>query len=379
MQLIWHSLCASHAEVRLYMLDYWHKKGTDMKLKLHWEDIISIPVQIALLIVSFIILALCLYWPITRFAPVDSRPGVQQLSAESDSPSIVHIQTGLSITDFLKFDAIKNEYTVNAVIWFAFDPKQVSLQNIEKFSFTKGDILKKSDPVITQLADNKMAALYYIRVQFATIPNYKRFPLDDHYLFLNVINTALYPTQAVFDIDQNDYTLAENLYSPGWAIVEHSAQGGYSQAMASPDTLSMQPKAIFSIGLSKQDYRQLLLIILPLLVIFYFGIFAFSIKDIVLAITLVLASVSGLVAYSFVIQTLSPQVGYLMLSDYMFLLFLGTIFVVFFITALNATPEHILSKKAVERIKGITLICIYIVLIVLWYYLTNIKDIPRIH
>ncbi len=341
----------------------------------HWAHFISIPFQILLLVISFIVLGVSLYRPINHFYPIDSKPGISLLTPEADQPSIVHIKTGLNITDFLKFDAIKNEYTVNAIIWFAFDPKQVSLEQIEKFSFTKGEILKKSDPVITKTEDGKTVALYYLRVQFGSIPNYKRFPLDDHYLFLNVINNALYPTQAVFDIDQDNYILSKNLHTPGWAIVENTAQGGYTSAMISPAATSMQPKAVYSMGLSKQDYRQLLLIILPLLVIFYFGIFAFSIQDIVMAITLVLASVSGLIAYSFVLHTLSPQVGYLMLSVYMFLLFLGIIFVVFFIIALNATPEHILSKKAVERIKGITLICIYIVFLVLWYYLTNIKDI----
>lgn len=344
-----------------------------MKFKINKEHLASIPVQITFLMVSLVILALCLYRPITQFHPVDSKPGIETL--EQYDPSVVHIKTGLHITDFLKFDAIKNEYSVNAIIWFAFDPKQVSLEQIEKFSFTKGEILKKSDPVITKTGDGKTVALYYLRVQFASIPNFKRFPLDDHYLFLNVINNGLYPIQAVFDVDANDYLLSQNLHTPGWQIVEQGAQGGFTKTMVSPNANSMQPKAIYSIGLSKQDYRQLLLILLPLLVIFYFGIFAFSIQDIVLAVTLILASVSGLIAYAFVIQTLSPQVGYLMLSDYMFLLFLGIIFVVFFVTVLNATPEHILSKKSVERIKGITLICIYIALIVLWYYLTNIKDI----
>ncbi len=340
-----------------------------------WEHLISIPVQIFFLMMSAILLIVCLYKPIKQFNPVDSKPELQFLDSATDQKSVVHIKTGLTITDFLKFDAIKNEYTVNAIIWFAFDPKQIPLETIEKFSFTKGEIVKKSEPIISKTSDNKTVALYNLRVQFTTIPNYRRFPLDDHYLFLNVINNAINPTQAVFDVDQNDYNLSKNLHTPGWQIVEHNGQGGYVKALVSPGIMSMQPKAVFSIGLSKHDYRQLLLIILPLLVIFYFGIFAFSIQDIVLAITLILASVSGLIAYSFVIQTLSPQVGYLMLSDYMFLLFLGIIFVVFFITTLNATPEHILSKKAVERIKGITLICIYGILIALWYYLTNVKDI----
>lgn len=343
-----------------------------MNFKSRAEHITSIPVQIALLVASFIILALCLYKPITQFQPIDSKPTIETLSTRQ--PGVITIQTGLSVTDFLKFDAIKNEYQVNGIIWFTFNPQQVPPDLIEKFSFTKGELVKKSDPVITKNADGSTTALYYIRVQFTTIPNYKRFPLDDHYLFLNVTNTALGSRNAVFVVPDDGFTLAENIYIPGWQLVEHTARAGFAHVMNAPGSTIMQPKASFAIGLSKQDYRQLLLIILPLLLIFYFGIFAFSIKDTVLAITLVLASVSGLMAYSFVMQTLSPQVGYLMLSDYMFLLFLGTIFVVFFVTALDATPEHILSKKAVMRIKGFTIIALYIALIVLWYYLTHIKD-----
>jgi hypothetical protein len=343
-----------------------------MNFKSRAEHITSIPVQIALLIASFIILALCLYKPITQFQPIDSKPTIQ--TAPANQPGLITIKTGLSITDFLKFDAIKNEYQVNAIIWFTFDPQQAPLDLIEKFSFTKGELVRKSDPVITKNADGTTSALYYIRVQFTTIPNYKRFPLDDHYLFLNVTNTALGSRNAVFEMANDGFTLAENIYVPGWQLVEHSARAGFATVMDAPGSTIMHPKASFAIGLSKQDYRQLLLIILPLLLIFYFGIFAFSIKDTVLAITLVLASVSGLMAYSFVMQTLSPQVGYLMLSDYMFLLFLGTIFIVFFVTALDATPEHILSKKAVARIKGFTIIGLYLALIILWYYLTHIKD-----
>jgi hypothetical protein len=273
----------------------------------------------------------------------------------------------------LKFDAIKNEYVVNAIISFAFDPAKVSQEAIDTFSFTKGDVLKKSDPIITKQSDTSITALYYIRVQFSSIPNYTRFPLDDHYLYLNVTNTAVDPKKVIFQASPEDYNLSANLYAPGWNIVEHQAQAGYATENISYKAI-MQPKMSFSIGLSKQDYRQLLLIILPLLVIFYFGIFAFSIKDIASAITLILASVAGLIAYSFVIQTLSPAVGYLMLSDYMFLLFLAIIFIIFFITTLNATPEHILSRKTIEHIKSIAIIVIYLVLICVWYYLTNIKD-----
>lgn len=336
------------------------------------------PVQFSLVILSFICFIACLYKPITQFHPTDSKPFVQPIAPQILSQwhivDPVRVKTGMSITDFLKFDAIKNEYVINAIIWFSFDPGKIALETIERFSFTKGDIIKKSDPILTQ-ADGLTTAQYHIRVQFSSIPNYKRFPLDDHYLYLNVTNTAIDPQKVIFEADAQDYMISDNLYVPGWAIVEHVVQAGYASIPLSPAHHMLQPKISFSIGLSKQDFRQLLLILLPLLLIFYFGIFAFSIKDITLAITLILSSIASLIAYSFVIQTLSPVVGYLMLSDYMFLLFLTIIFVIFFVTALKATPEHILSTQTIEYIKSLAIIMIYIAFIGLWYYLTNIKDI----
>lgn len=344
-----------------------------MAFKLNTEHIQSMPVQISLVLLSFICLALCLYKPIIQFQPIDNKPTLQIPTAQEVHNSVC-IKTGMSITDFLKFDAIKNDYSINAIIWFVYNPAQITQESIDNFSFTKGDVLKKSDAKISNLPDGNTMAQYHVRVQFTTIPNYKRFPLDDHYLYLNVTNDTLNGEKVIFEVDAADYTLSPNLYAPGWAIAEHEARAGYAITHLSSTQTIKQPKVVFSIGLSKQDYRQLLLIILPLLLIFYFGIFAFSIKDIALAITLILASVSGLIAYSFVIQTLSPAVGYLMLSDYMFLLFLGIIFTIFFVTALNATPEHIVSRKTVEMIKGISIIVIYAALIGLWFYLTHMKD-----
>jgi cytochrome c oxidase subunit IV len=113
--------------------------------------------------------------------------------------------------------------------------------------------------------------------------------------------------------------------------------------------------------------------VLPLLLIFYLSIFAFSIKDIVLAGTLILGSTSGLLAYAFVIQTISPLVGYFMLSDYLFIFVLMSIFIIFLITILYAVPEHIASKRVLDTIKGFTIPLLYILLVVVWYYLTNVR------
>jgi hypothetical protein len=331
------------------------------------------PAQCALVALSFALFMLCLYKPIMQFSPLDSSPQITPYTQAQINPAATPVRTGMRITDFLKFDAIKNEYVVNAIVWFVYNPQKISTEKVGLFSFTKGEIIKKSDPTITLVDNGLTMAQYHIRVQFSSIPNYARFPLDDHYVYLNLTNTSVDPRTVLFTADQADYSVSHNVYTPGWRMVEHTVRSGYATEQLTAHHTIQQPKISFSMGLSKQDYRQLLLIILPLLLIFYCGIFAFSIKDPSLAMTVILASIAGLIAYSFVIQTLSPVVGYLMLSDHLFLLFLGAIFSIFFIIMLDATPEHIVSKKTVQTIKGWAILAIYAVLILAWYYVTNIK------
>lgn len=345
-----------------------------MKLKVHTAHAItSVPAQIIFLVISFILFVGFLYRPVTEFHPVNSQPVIYAASNSTDAHSMAQVKVGLSITDFLKFDVIKNEFEASVIIWFIFNPAQVSLETIEKFSFTKGEVTYKSDPVITPIDASTKKVLYFIRVKFSTIPNYRRFPLDDHFLFLNLINNQILNEKIIFEVDE--YTLSPNLYAAGWNIVEHKARAGFGKTEIGENKTIVQPKVSFSIGLSKQDYRQLFIIMLPLLLIFYCGIFALSIKDITEAITLILASITGLTAYSFVIQTLSPSVGYLMLCDYMFLLFLAATFVIFFLVILDAAPEHILSKRALAITKAIAILLIYVFILAAWYYLTNIKDV----
>lgn len=345
-----------------------------MKLRQITHTIVSVPFQIMLLVLSFLLFIGFLYKPIVDFEPINAQPAIFEVPVQvAGAKPAVHIKTGLTITDFLKFDVIKNEFEANAIIWFIFNPQQVLQEAIEKFSFTKGDTTYKSSGVVTQIDASTKKVLYFIRVRFSTIPNYRRFPLDDHYLFLNLVNTEMLSDQIVFDVDE--YTLSPNLYAAGWKIVEHEARAGFGKTEIGENQTLVQPKVSFSIGLAKQDFRQLLIIMLPLLLIFYCGIFALSIKNITEAIALILASITGLTAYSFVIQTLSPSVGYLMLCDYMFLLFLAVTFMIFFLIILDAAPEHILSKKTLEITKAIAIIVIYVLILAAWYYLTNIKDV----
>ncbi|MBA3752528.1 hypothetical protein H0X06_07155, partial [Candidatus Dependentiae bacterium] len=82
--------------------------------------------------------------------------------------------------------------------------------------------------------------------------------------------------------------------------------------------------------------RRLVTILFPLMLIFYISIFTFSINPITnlrSIISLSSASITGLLAFRFVIENLSPKVGYFMISDYLFFLLLGTTCIVFLVNS----------------------------------------------
>jgi hypothetical protein len=71
----------------------------------------------------------------------------------------------------------------------------------------------------------------------------------------------------------------------------------------------------------------LLLTFFVTLVSFSFDVGAFFEAHLVVAI----GAITALLAYRFVIQAMAPDVGYFMLSDYLFLLFLVAVFAAFFV------------------------------------------------
>ncbi len=319
--------------------------------------------------ISATLLGLHLYKPVTEFHPRQHKPLVIAATPEATASwnkQPVRVKTGLQITDFLRFDTVKNEFIINAFIWFNFDPQKVTLETIAKFMFTKGEILQKSEPHLRQLSDGTTFALYSIRVQFSTILDYARFPLDDHNLFLNLTNPSESAETLLYEATETTYSIAPGIYLSGWKIVNRNVESGFTPVTLESGVQFLQNKTVFSLGLSKGDLRQLSLIILPLLFLFYIGIFAFSVRDITVAITLPLASASGLLAYSFVIQTLAPAVGYMMLSDYLFLFFLLSTLIILIVRALVALPEHIISQRTLKKIDGLTILFLYVALVIFW-------------
>jgi hypothetical protein len=299
------------------------------------------------------------------------------------SPASVRV--GLNISNYSVFDLLNNDFVFAGTIWFEFDPSITSLETVKKFSFEKGEILSISEPT-TKIVGDKLLASYDIRIKKKDNLNHSFFPFNSHRLHVVVDNRAT-PGELVFDSSVVDLVIACGAVPTGWRIDDARVETGYAisqlesyalvescdeekkssqlpQQITGEEQTLYHPRVIFEIDFARNSTRQLMTILLPLIIIFFINLFAFSMDPVAYyrsILTLSTGAVTALLAYRFVIENLSPKVSYFMLSDYLFFLFLGACCVLFLIN--TRTLELSGRAKAMYTIlihAAVLLIMIYL-------------------
>lgn len=341
-----------------------------------FNDIINIKPQIVLLSIVMGIVIYLFHSSFLKFHPVGKGSFVSILTPEvlkkwNATPE--HVKTGFMIHEFLKFDPQKNDFLISAIIWFEFDPTKVKIEDIETFSFTKGAINHKSKPVIEQKSASLTYVQYHIKVEFNSIFDYSMFPLDDHILYLNLTNNSVKAHKIIFDVDPSDFVVPEYVYLSGWHIVNHKPISGYTEYMLSQkdERSAAHPKVLFSIGIKKQNIRQLLLMFLPVMILFCLFLFTTS-DEFPKRVRIMFSLLTAFMAHTIVVSHMAPDVGYFMLIDYLMLYLLGAIFLIFLINFLSTLPEEKMAKKTHVFLRAFAVVALHVGLIVLVYYLTHI-------
>jgi hypothetical protein len=313
-----------------------------------------------------------LYYPTTVFSPADPAPEVQPLTPEAAkkigiSSKSITVETGMYIENFHEFDLTNNNFVITASIWFKFDPSVISLDTIGQFSFDKGDILSISKPD-TKFIDKLLFAQYRIKLKFTTNLNHKTFPLNDHRIYLILTNKFISPKEIIFTASESGLTLSPNMIIAGWENVGHAVMTGYTQAQLErhdTKTTIYNPVVVFSIDFIRSGMRQIFVLVLPLFFVFFLALMTLSLDPAEFAgmrISLSIANISALIGYRFIIENISPKVGYFLLSDHIFNLFLALVFMVFFF--------HIATlKKAPAFLRGMYLILLHVIFLSVLYYL----------
>ncbi|KKP29816.1 MAG: hypothetical protein UR12_C0002G0025 [candidate division TM6 bacterium GW2011_GWF2_30_66] len=293
------------------------------------------------LFISFVsILFFLLYTPISKFTSDDPYPEISTLIPSKiiefgGSPTTVHV--GLYIRDIPTFDILNSRFILDAIVLFKFDHRQISLDRIGKFKFDRARIIEQSKPQ-TKIEGHNLIARYDMKLELNTSLSFKFFPLDDHRVNISITNYSLTPSEVVFSSSMEDLTLNPDLRIAGWEVIDKMVKTGfltdktYSDEKKSGDIHN--PRVIFSLDFANIGIRHLMTLLIPLLIIFLISTITFTFDPTDTSANIVstsIATITALIAYKFVIESMSPKTGYLMLSDNFFLyIFFGCITIFIF-------------------------------------------------
>lgn len=282
-----------------------------------------------------------LYRRIRRFESLNRPPKISYIIPQEytikKGPAIP-VKAGVFIEDFLDFKLLTNTFMADLRVWFMFNPSLIDLDTVGRFSFDKGEVFSQSKPE-TKFIGSQLFAQYKIRLRFSSDLDFHAFPIDDHRLYLLLKNEAKSPEEMVFDVSETGIGLSEKIYLSEWTIIDSGVEAGYQQEHLHKHikaTTTSFPCAVFFIDFCRKGIRKALIIILPIILIFFVGfssmIFFYE-SDLHFLIAVNTGSITGLIAYRFVIESISPDVGYFTLTDYIFTLYLTFSFISFLITS----------------------------------------------
>jgi len=336
--------------------------------------IVSPPFQFLLIIfISFAIVFMA-YGPVRKFFSAEPFPQLSPITPQKvkewrAEPTTVIV--GLYIRNFPEFDFVTNQFIVDGILWFEFDPALISLEIVSKFAFDKAKIIKKSE-AYTKLIDDKFFARYDIQIKFSMDLDYHFFPFDDHRMYIILINRFLPPSELMFKSDNIDFIVAKEVQISGWEIEDRVARGGYAQDYLetySPEKIVLYPKVVFSLDFRRSGLRYILLIVLPLIIIFFTGLFSFAFdpeKHSGMVSGLAIGGLTSLLSYRFVLERLTPNVGHFVLSDYIYTLLLA--FALIEVLVGLAIVNYGQLNRFFIVTRGLLFLSFHIMFFCTWYY-----------
>lgn len=290
---------------------------------------------------------------LSKFNCTDAEPRLQNIDVERTrefAAFTVHVATGMFIRNFPYFNMIENKFTIDMVVWFSFDPTQITLDTIGKFAFENGKILDKS-PADIKIIGGKTFAKYDVIVEVKSDLNYNKFPLEDHKLGIILTNNFVTPYEVLFEVLVTDFVVATNIFVPDWQIRKLDTNFGIDENILNQVDKTKKiayPKATFTIDFEKTGIRKVFIIFAPIFIIFFLSFFAFFlvISDTFGRATLSVSALTALLGYRFVIEGMMPKVGYFTTTDQIYIIllafaFINTIFQItltrlFFLASKNA-------------------------------------------
>ena len=271
---------------------------------------------------------------LSKFRTEDPIPHLVTVSAEERrfyKNFSALIRSGLYIKSFPTFDFMKNKFAIDGVLWFEFKADEVMLETIERFSIENGKILYLS-PKDVRLYDDKIFVQYNLIFELKADLDYRRFPFEDHRLSIILSNNFISANEMYFDDAANavSFSLDKGIFIPNWTLLNTRAQTGVSSFGV--DTYdekkkTLHPKIVFGMDFRKGGIKKIIVLLVPIFTAGLFSLLAFLMRmsNVVGRFRLTVSSVTALLGYRFVMEAMSPKVGYFTIADslFMFLFFMA--------------------------------------------------------
>lgn len=327
---------------------------------------------IAVLICCFFMFLLS-DWGLQKQVPLERYPLIHNITHENyrewgGEPAIIHV--GFQLNNVPQFKILDDQFAVVGKIWFLFDPQLVSLATVSEFSFENQTDLEKSAPEV-KLINDMVFAEFNIRLTFNTELTHRAFPFDNHRMYLNLINSHISPNEALFASDNSQFVISEQVYIPEWTHKNPCVYTGYTEYILDNDDTQktiLYPKVLFSIDFDRAGLRHVFIMLLPLFLICAVGMIAIGAQKTIggKALDINVAGAASIIAYRFVIESMSPKVSYLMVADYIFIFFLVFACMQLIFSAITYQQP---PKASWSIVRGVLFFLFYIGFLILWYYL----------
>lgn len=277
------------------------------------------------ILITFLFLSLVLVYQHVRFSSPDLPPKIECVDAKTQKIA-TNVTVGCHIFNFPDFSFKNQNFLIDAIVWFKFPKSSIDLSTIEQFTIQNsflqknGELLYRSKPMI-KIIDTDVLVSYHIQTQFTGDFNYKNFPIGDHTLHLVIQNRGVTPEEICFQTSKENLSFAQKTFR-SWSAKGTTTSTGFVRSKLHENNPVLDvtyPVAVFSIDFEEDGFNHIFSLYFPLFILFFIALFSlfFEIDD-TQRIANIVSLVPSLVLFKLVINSVSPDIGYITHIDLLF-------------------------------------------------------------
>jgi len=286
-----------------------------------WRLRIESHLNLTFSVVTYLLLFIFAFFTLRHFRGREEFP---HLTVEK-APFSHQVETDLAIMRVFSFNPSTGEISFEAAIRFNFDPRVVDQKLIERFFFDNGAITFKSVPQSVLLEDGRIIEELIIKATVAFRLNLSDFPFDDHLVALRLTNNSFGNDKIVYTTSKKSFILPEKRILGNFTVKEAWTEYGFKKlpfaAQHFPNSINRNPEIFFCMKLKQHNYNRGLMIVFPLLLMFFFAVNTISFvsrTDWELAFYCAFGNLSTLVMFRLVIADFLVATNYFTFADYLF-------------------------------------------------------------